>query len=104
MHSPTPWRLLRVTPAAASLTPSHPTTPHPSPHPTPQVRSIHDNIQAKLNEAFDGAKDYQPKVRPGPGLRPDWPGIGLDWISLWALSPLGACSQACPSRDDLAPA
>jgi hypothetical protein len=26
------------------------------------VRSIHDSIQAKLNDAFEGAKDYQPKV------------------------------------------
>ena len=26
------------------------------------VRSVHDGIQAKLNEAFEGAKDYQPKV------------------------------------------
>lgn len=27
------------------------------------VRAIHDNIQAKLNEAFDAAKDYQPKAK-----------------------------------------
>lgn len=27
------------------------------------MRTIHDNIQLKLNEAFEGAKDYQPKAK-----------------------------------------
>lgn len=44
----------------------HPPTRHPPTHPSGrQVRAVHDNIQAKLNAAFEGAKDYQPQARRG---------------------------------------
>ena len=53
------------------------------------VRAVHDNVQAKLNEAFEAAKDYEPKVvgggvmvvggwggGGGQGLRGDDWGVG----------------------------